>query len=99
MMATEGNLEPSAREDYQQKVLTKHPVAYWRLGEPGGPAAIDATKHGHDGIYHGTLTYGEVGAIKGDPNTAIKLDGYRSYVEVPSSEDFSQPTSGQGLTV
>src|SRR5215204_3567364 len=98
-MATEGNRELSAGENYQQKVLTKLPVAYWRLGELKGPTAFDATKHGHDGTYHGTPTYGEVGAIKGDPNTAIKLGGYRSYIEVPSSKDFSQPTSGQGLTV
>ena len=79
--------------------MTKLPIAYWRLGELKGPTAFDATKHGHDGTYHGTPTYGEVGAIKGDPNTAIKLGGYRSYIEVPSSKGFSQPTSGQGLTV
>jgi len=85
--------------DYQRKVLTKHPVAYWWLGEPRGPTAFDAAKHGHDGTYHGTPRYGEVGAIKCDPNTAIKLDGYRSYIEVPSSKDVSQPTSGQGLSV
>lgn len=98
-MSTEGNRELSTRENYQGKVLTKHPIAFWRLGELGGPTAFDAAKHGHDGTYHGTPTYAEVGAIKCDPNTAIKLDGYRSYIEVPSSKDFSQPTSNQGLTV
>jgi hypothetical protein len=85
--------------NYQQRVLGKGPVAYWRLGESKGPIAFDATKNGHNGTFNGTPTYGEVGAIRGDPDTAIKLDGRRSYVQMPDSEHFSQPASGQGLTV
>ena len=84
---------------YRQRVLAKHPVAYWRLGERKGPTALDATKNGHDGTFHGTPTYRETGAIQHDPDTAIKLDGLRSYVEAPDSQDFSQPASGRGLTV
>jgi Concanavalin A-like lectin/glucanases superfamily len=84
---------------YHQRVLAKHPVAYWRLGERKGPTTFDSTKNGHDGTFHGTPTYREPGAIKHDPDTAIKLDGRRSYVEAPDSQDFSQPTSGRGLTV
>src|SRR5262249_36601737 len=34
-----------------------------------------------------------------DADTAIKLDGRRSYVEIPTHKHFSQPTSGKGLTV
>ncbi|HMB28516.1 MAG TPA: LamG domain-containing protein [Blastocatellia bacterium] len=84
---------------YHQKVLAKHPVAYWRLGESGGSTAVDETKHGNDGTYQGDPTYREAGAIRCDQNTAVKLDGQRSYVEVSDSASFSQPTSGQGLTV
>jgi len=84
---------------YRQKVLAKQPVAYWRLGEFSGPTAMDETKRQQDGTYHGDPTYREAGAIRCDPNTAIKLDGRRSYVEVSDSKNFSQPTSGRGLTV
>src|SRR5207344_1409371 len=46
-----------------------------------------------------TPVFQDRGAIKGDTNTAIKLDGKRSYIEIPSHADFSQPTSGKSLTV
>ena len=85
--------------DYRQRVLAKRPIAYWRLGESKGPIAFDATKHAYNGTFHGTPTYGEVGAIRQDPDTAIKLDGRHSYVEIPESEQFSQAASGQGLTI
>ncbi|HEY8188580.1 MAG TPA: LamG domain-containing protein [Pyrinomonadaceae bacterium] len=85
--------------NYHRSVLAKHPIAYWRLGEIKGPTAFDAAENGHFGTFHGTPSYREAGAIKHDPDTAIKLDGRRSYIEVPDSKDFSHPTSGQGLTV
>jgi hypothetical protein len=85
--------------DYAQEVLAKRPVAYWRLGEARGPDALDHTANRHKGTYRGTPTFREPGAIQGDADTAIKLDGKRSYVEVADHKDFSQPTSGQGLTV
>jgi hypothetical protein len=80
-------------------VLAKKPVAYWRLGEAKGPAILDKTANGHNGTAHGTPTFQEPGAIKGDADTAIKLDGKRTYIEIPSHKDFSQPTSGNGLSV
>ncbi len=85
--------------NYHERVLAKHPIAYWRLGEAKGSTAFDATKNRHNGTFHGTPGYSEAGAIRHDPNTAINLDGHGSYVEIPDSKDFSQPTSGQGLTV
>jgi hypothetical protein len=83
---------------YERAVLADGPVAYWRLGEHSGPVAVDATGHGHNGTYHGHPTYGEAGAIEGDPNTAVGLHG-RDYVEIPDSVHFSQPESHHGLTV
>ena len=69
---------------YSEKVLAKHPVASWRLGEPKGPTAADATGSGNDGTYHGTPTYREPGAISHDPDTSVELDGRDSYIEIPS---------------
>ena len=92
-------LGAAAVSDYPKTVLAKKPVGYWRLGEEKGPTALDSTGHGHKGTYQGMPTFHQAGAIRGDKNGAIKLDGKRSYVEVANHTAFSQPTSGQGLTV
>jgi hypothetical protein len=92
-------LQAQAPSAYEKAVLAKKPVAYWRLGEARGPTVIDRTSNGHDGTAHGTPTFQEPGAIRGDADTAIRLDGKRSYIEIPAHKDFSQPTSGKGLTV
>ena len=84
---------------YEKAVLAGKPIAYWRLGEAKGPNAIDKTNNGHDGIFYGTPSLQQPGAIIGDEDTAVMLDGQNSYVEIPSHQDFSQPTSGQGLTI
>jgi len=85
--------------NYKKVVLAKKPVAYWRLGEAKGPNALDSAGNGHQGAYKGKPAFGERGAIKGDEDTAVKLDGKGSYVEIANHKDFSQPTSGKGLTV
>src|SRR5690349_6401108 len=84
---------------YHKRVLAKHPVAYWRFEENGGPVARDWTKHGHDGTYQGGVAFGQAGAIPGEPDSAIGLNGTDAFILVPDSTAFSQPTSGQGLTV
>jgi hypothetical protein len=86
---------------YEQTVLAGAPVAYWRLGEARGPTAHDATGHGNDGSYLGRPKFGQKGAIAGDPDRAIGLDGpqTKSYVEVRDQAGFSIATSGKGLSV
>src|SRR5262249_39828478 len=56
------------------------------------------TKHRHHGIFHGLVALRQLGAIRHDEDTAIKLNGH-SYVEVQASKRFSQPTSKHGFTV
>src|SRR5262249_55541082 len=51
------------------------------------------------GRYHGTPHLHQPGALRGDADASVGLDGKGSYVEIPSHLDFSQPTSGRGLTV
>jgi hypothetical protein len=84
---------------YARKVLGKRPVGYWRLGEASGDVAADASGMKHDGHYKGSTRLAEGGALKKEPNTAVKFDGSTAYVEVADSDVFSQPTSGNGLTV
>jgi len=89
--------KPSS-EAYRLVILAAKPVGYWRLGESSGAAAADETGNQHDGKYVGRPKLGEPGAISGDSNSSITLDG-KSYVEIPDDPAFSQPTSGAGLTV
>lgn len=89
-------LDPSP--DYRDAVLAKGPVGYWRLGEAICPLAADETANGYDGAYFGNPIFGAPGAINDDPDTAVQFTG-ADYVAIGDSEDFSQPTSGSGLTV
>lgn len=88
-----------ATATYSQKVLAKNPVGYWRLGDLQTDTIVDATTYGRHGRLHGTPTLGERGALHCDLDPAIKFDGETSYAEIPNHADFSQMTSGQGLTV
>jgi hypothetical protein len=82
---------------YQEMVLAKNPVGYWRLGDTAHKTAADASPHRRDGTYHGKPK-STLGALRTDANKAVVLDG-KSYIEVADSAAFSQPTSGKGLTV
>jgi len=92
-----------ASDAYSSVVLAKGPVGYWRLGESVGPAAADSSPNGYSGTYNGNPSFGQPGAIAGDPDTAVGFNGPASgdFVEIanPAGGDFSQPTSGAGLTV
>jgi len=70
---------------YSSTILTDSPAAYWRLGELSGTSAADATGHGNTGAYSGGFTLGQAGALFGDGDTAVKLDGVSGYVSAPNS--------------
>lgn len=88
-----------ATSTYSQTVLAKNPVGYWRLGDLQTDTIVDLTTYERHGRLHGTPTLGESGALHCDPDQAIKFNGETSYAEIPNHADFSQMTSGQGLTV
>jgi hypothetical protein len=95
-------VSPGASSNYAQAVLACHPIAYWRLGEAqGATKAADSTNSGHDGTYQNNVQLGQPGAIAGDSDTAVGLDGpqSKSYVEIPDADVFSVAASGQGLSV
>jgi acid phosphatase type 7 len=57
-------------------------VSYWRLGEASGTSACDS--YGSNaGAYQGAFSLGRVGALSGDPDTAVLLDGSTGTVSVP----------------
>ena len=69
---------------YRDAVLGDGPVGYWRLGEASGTSAADETG-ANPGSYNGGVTLGVAGALQGDPNTAVRLNGSSGYVNVPNS--------------
>ncbi len=69
-------------------VLADKPVAFWRLGDAGGIAAVDATGNGYDGTYVGDVT-----PISNAPTNdgAALFAGPGSYVTVPYSPALNPP--------
>jgi hypothetical protein len=86
----------AASRRYHDRVLEKGPVAFWRFAEGSGSTARDASGHGHAGTYRGGVVRGE-SRIQGE--AAVGLNGSDAFVEIASSDAFSQPASGRGLTV
>jgi hypothetical protein len=75
---------------YQGAVLEDHPVAYFRLGELAGVAALDLIAGGPAGTYAGNVVRGAEGALAGDPDAAISLDGTDGAVDLGDTFDFPQ---------
>ncbi len=74
------------------EVLVDNPVSYWRLGETAGTVATDA-KGVQNGTYTGGYTLNQTGALSGDPNKSILLNGTNGYVNVGNPAAL-QLTSG-----
>jgi len=67
--------------DYRQAVLADSPRFYWRLGERSGQSGRDEVG-GRTAIYRGGVRLGQPGALRGDRDTAIRLDGTNDRVEL-----------------
>jgi hypothetical protein len=74
---------------YAGTVLSDAPLAYWRVGEASGTVAHDATGHGNDAQYVGGVTLGTGGALIGDTDTAVKLDGVTGHLDVGNRFAFT----------
>jgi hypothetical protein len=70
--------------DYYNSVINTTPTAYYRLGEPSG-SAIDSSPNGLTGTYVGSPTLNAGGALTGDPNGAVLLNGTSQYVNIPAT--------------
>jgi Concanavalin A-like lectin/glucanases superfamily/Calcineurin-like phosphoesterase len=60
-------------------------LSYWRLGESSGTSACDSYGP-NGGTYAGGVSLGRVGAINGDPDTAVALDGSSGRVTMPDAD-------------
>lgn len=72
----------TAAASYVSTVTADSPAAYWRLGEASGTNANDEITT-NDGTYSG-VTLGAAGALTGDSDTAVTLNGTSSAISVPS---------------
>ena len=69
---------------YASEVLADAPLTYWRLGEPSGTTAVDATGTAN-GTYVASPTLGVTGALTGDSNTAITTNGTTQWMSATPS--------------
>jgi hypothetical protein len=81
--AVQGAPPPAA--DYRTLVMSDAPRAYWRLGETSGLVAADQTSNGISGSYLNGVALARPGAIAGDANTAVGLDGVNDTVRVTNA--------------
>jgi hypothetical protein len=79
---------------YANVVASDSPSAYWRLGESAGATtAVDSSGSGNSGTYNGGTGLGAGGAITGDADTALNLNGATGYMEAPNSATLNSPTT------
>ncbi len=71
--------------DYRDAVLNSLGlIGYWRLGEASGTVARDEMGM-NNGAYINAPTLGVAGALAGDPDPAVTLNGTTQYVTVPDA--------------
>jgi large repetitive protein len=92
-----GGIDAGSR--YPAAVLLDHPVAYWRLGEPPGSMFALDQVGSSAGTYVNGPSLGEPGALVGDPDTAMTLNGTDQYVHGVISDRFSPLATGNTMSV
>jgi glucose/arabinose dehydrogenase len=60
---------------YAAAIAADAPSQHWRLGDTTGTTAIDASGSNRPGTYMGGVTLNQAGAITGDADRAVALDG------------------------
>jgi Concanavalin A-like lectin/glucanases superfamily len=71
-------LDVGPNATYPEVVLASAPRMYYRLNETGVGVAADASGNGYAAehfIDGGMLTFGRPGALAGDPDTAVRMEG------------------------
>jgi len=77
---------------YSTTVLGDSPASYWRLGESSGTSALDAAGT-NTGTYTGGYTLGAAGAIAGDTDTSVSLNGSSGYVDINQAATLQPGTA------
>ncbi len=72
LLSAMGPAPRAAADAHSSLVLSLNPVAYWRMDETGGVAAIDAIR-GFTAAYDHTPAFGQPGGVEGSPNPATRI--------------------------
>jgi hypothetical protein len=73
-----------AQLPYPLTILQDGPTAYYRLNEPAGTMAFDASGNQYNATWYGTITPKQPGAIANDLNCAYLFDGSSAYLSLPA---------------
>lgn len=80
---------PPSTAAYPDAVTADNPVLYWRLDDTSGSVAADSSGNNNTGIYQGSPTLNQPGAVRTDRDSAVVLNGSSQYVT--SSPSFDNP--------
>lgn len=75
-----------ATERYDQAVRMDSPIGYWRLGDRLGTTASNESGPVGDGAYLGAPVPVTPGAVSGDGDGAVQLDGVDDHVRLPMAD-------------
>lgn len=92
-LATAAN---TTTNNYKTFLLSLTPTRYYRLDEASGATATDSSTAAQNGTYTGGgVTYNVAGALDGDTDNAVTLNGTTAYVNSPNT---SLPTGNGAMT-
>lgn len=77
--------DPVLLDSYSDLILSRFPVAYWRLNEVAGTAAADSALVAHPGTLTGGVTLGAAGGTT-DGDHSMSFDG-TGRIQTPDSAD------------
>lgn len=75
---------------FRQWMISKAPIAYWRMGERAGTTLVDSIG-GFNGTLAGAFTLARPGGVFGDGDTAIEFDGKTGKADVPYNAALNPP--------
>jgi hypothetical protein len=80
---------------YLEAVMADKPLAYWRLGQNGN----DYSGNGYNLTVNGGVSFGNPGALVGDPMTSAYFDGATGYAisDIPDPQTF--PGTEAAITI
>jgi hypothetical protein len=85
---------------YAATIGTDSPSIFWRLGESSGTTAVDASGNARNGTYAAAgVTLGAAGALMGDLDTAVSLDGLAGSIQEASGAGMPTGSAARSLEI
>ena len=82
------------------QIKASNPVLYWRLGDTAGTIATDSSSAADNpGTYTGGYTQNQTGALTGDTDKAVLLNGTTGYVQNAAPNNLPVGASARSVEV